>query len=395
MEMLKNKVFSLVLAVLMLAGSGQVFIPAQANTPNYGDVDGNGIINSADVTLLRRRVAQGNENNLPNSYNRANADVNGDGTIDANDVTLLRRYVAATDPSTVPLGPLSVKRDLLPSDFPAGTRYIALTFDDGPNTHATAGTVGVLNYLQSHVTPVTLQSGGRNLTGPAFVTFYINGANINDQTRPVLTRMITEGHDVDNHGFNHYSHGGAHQDSPVILSTQAQARESLRSNSQAIFTATGYWPFSFRAPFFEWGAQLIGLDAELRMAFMDAGIDSNDWMAGNQSNPSGMASSIRNNAGDGAVILMHDAPAGQRAGTVNSLQHFMPQLQDQNYAWVTVRQMFRLKNAVPEQFEANHWPRVNQWVPHRRPASWGQAPPLWTGTPWWTSDSNPTPPWQR
>jgi hypothetical protein len=65
----------------------------------YGDVDGDGQVNSADITLLRRYIASGLTPqefvSLNPAFNAANADVNGDGDIDAEDVTLLRQYIAA------------------------------------------------------------------------------------------------------------------------------------------------------------------------------------------------------------------------------------------------------------------------------------------------------------
>jgi hypothetical protein len=80
--------------------------------PFWGDVDGNGYINSADVTMLRRYIAHMAAGGTTAQFEAANpgfnvnnADVNGNGTIDFADVTLLRRYVAATDPATVRLGP--------------------------------------------------------------------------------------------------------------------------------------------------------------------------------------------------------------------------------------------------------------------------------------------------
>jgi hypothetical protein len=74
----------------------------------YGDVDGNGVINAADVTMLRRYIAATDKDAFIRdnpSFNKDNADANGDGMINATDVTLLRTYLAATDPSTVRFGP--------------------------------------------------------------------------------------------------------------------------------------------------------------------------------------------------------------------------------------------------------------------------------------------------
>ena len=276
------------------------------------------------------------------------------------------------------------------SDFPAGTKFLALTFDDGPTTNET---VKILDEL-------------RRLDPNAKVTFYVNGAMFNAQTLPVLRRMIAEGHDVDNHGFNHYTHGNAHPDSPVRLDTPEKARENMQRNSQAIFDATGYWPFSFRAPFFEWGNQLRGLDVTLNMVFVHAIYDTNDWSQSNQSNPQGMASALiaSDRVRDGAIILMHDAPAGARQGTVNSLQHFIPQLIAQGYAFVTVRELFMIKQYQPERFTSP----FDIWNPNARVpfnAETGGNRGAWAHQDFWPNNTNnwwlqdwwtcSTPPWER
>jgi hypothetical protein len=68
-----------------------------AATAGKGDVDGDGVIDAADITLLRRYIAAEDKKAFLDAnprFNIDNADVNGDGVIDANDVALLRRYVA-------------------------------------------------------------------------------------------------------------------------------------------------------------------------------------------------------------------------------------------------------------------------------------------------------------
>jgi len=68
-----------------------------SSTTIYGDVNGDGVVDTADITLLRRYVA-----GWPITINLAAADVNGDGVVDTADITLLRRYVAGWD---ITLGP--------------------------------------------------------------------------------------------------------------------------------------------------------------------------------------------------------------------------------------------------------------------------------------------------
>jgi hypothetical protein len=94
--------------VLILSVGTQAISGSSTDTPNWGDVDGNGYINAADVTALRRYIAASDKVAFVAEnpwFNEANADANGDGKIDAADVTLLRKYLAATDPLTVILGP--------------------------------------------------------------------------------------------------------------------------------------------------------------------------------------------------------------------------------------------------------------------------------------------------
>jgi hypothetical protein len=77
----------------------------QDKMPLFGDVDGDGNINAADVTLLRRYVAAEDKvtfktNNF--SFNEDNARLTGSYIITAADITLLRRWIASNE--KFPLG---------------------------------------------------------------------------------------------------------------------------------------------------------------------------------------------------------------------------------------------------------------------------------------------------
>ena len=64
-----------------------------ANDPTYivyGDLDGNGLINTTDVVLLRRYIAGGYGVEISEKA----ADLNSDGTLNTTDIVLLRRYIA-------------------------------------------------------------------------------------------------------------------------------------------------------------------------------------------------------------------------------------------------------------------------------------------------------------
>jgi len=357
-----RKFLSTTLAVILLAGLGLLIIPAQANTV-YGDVDGNGHINAADVTMLRRRVSQGNTNNLPTGYSEDNADVNGDGSININDVTLLRRYVAAVDPSTVRLGP-SGRQSFTRADFPTGARFLALTYDDGPNRHATEGTVGVLNEL---------------LKINAYATFYVQGQKVAGNV-DILQRMIREGHDVDNHSWNHPAFNDATGFGTGIVGSNANALRQLVNTSNAIFNATGHWPWSFRAPYLEWGGatgHLQGVDVELNMAFMGRNVETNDYT----SPPVSQLVAHVTGAADGSIILFHD-DGGPRPHTVQAIAGFKAK-QDQGFHFVTVRQLFEINNLSPNRFQGQNWPCANTHIASGavHPTWYSNTQPLWSNFP--------------
>ncbi|MCL1845455.1 MAG: stalk domain-containing protein [Defluviitaleaceae bacterium] len=261
-------------------------------------------------------------------------------------------------------------------DFPAGTRFIALTFDDGPNTNYTVQILDELARLG------------------ATASFYVNPVKFNESTLPIVRRMISEGHDVENHSWNHSSFG---QDMGTGTITTAEAAfDDLTRTSQAIFDATGYWPFSFRAPFFQWGGEndiLLGLDRELNLAFVDSGMDTNDWQ--DARSPQDIADFILDTTSpEGGIILLHDC-GGSRQRTVDSLELFIPEMQERGYEFVSVRQLMMLTQTMPQMLTgANMWPRANQWAPARG----GTVVPLWPDYPnWWEQDwwTDATPPWER
>jgi peptidoglycan/xylan/chitin deacetylase (PgdA/CDA1 family) len=377
----------LTLAFVAVLGVGVVL----GREISYGDVDGNDVINAADVTLLRRYIASTNRElfrQLNPDFNEANADANGDGVIDERDVTLLRVYLAAANPDDIHLGPVVTqtgRRSFRRSDFPADARFLALTFDDGPNT---TFTVQILDNLYAH---------------GAFATFYVNPYKFDAQTLPVIHRMIREGHDVENHTFNHTGMGSV---------SAAEARADLQRTSQAIFDATGFWPFSFRAPFFAWGhvdlgggPMLFGLDRELNMAFVDSGLDPSDFNTQGAGGGQLIANRILTHSNDhlnGGNILLHDC-GGARPQTVEAVRILVPALQARGFEIVTVRELFMIKEGMPETLNnGTMWPRVNQFVPVRRGQHDPRFPDLWPNHPRWFETistngwyTNPIPPWER
>ena len=372
-------------------------IPTTAPTNNnYGDINNDGVINAADVSLLRGYLAASDRAAFAaaNGLNRANMDVTGDGQVGEADVNRLRQYVAATNPSTINLGPTGGGAlNTWPAPparppmrtFPEGQRLIALTFDDGPNT---IYTVQILNHL-------------RDLGATA--TFYVNPNKFNDSTIEVIHRMIAEGHDVDHHGWDHTSFGsnlntGAH--------SAATARSDMERSAQHIFDATGYWPWSFRAPFFEWG-HVRNLDALFNMGFHGANIDTRDYMNQNAGGRNAIANSIINASPaqrDGAIVLFHDC-GGSRPETVAAVPLIINNLRARGYEFVTVRELHYHYRNTPGRAGGGvgHMNVGPNGIARNGIGSGTTGTPLWPQSPgWWTlwgtpdcPWTNPVPPWQR
>ena len=92
------KKFLTILLVFVLVLSLVPFAALAADKPVAGDVNGDGITNAKDVTVLRRYLAGG----YGAVIQEAVSDCNGDGTINAKDVTILRRFLAGGYGVTLP-----------------------------------------------------------------------------------------------------------------------------------------------------------------------------------------------------------------------------------------------------------------------------------------------------
>ena len=84
--------------------------PTPGGTTLWGDANGDGKIDSKDIILLKKYIANLDPTTGESSVSvEAGADANGDGKIDSKDIILLKKYIANLDPttgeSTVTLGP--------------------------------------------------------------------------------------------------------------------------------------------------------------------------------------------------------------------------------------------------------------------------------------------------
>lgn len=187
-------------------------------------------------------------------------------------------------------------------------RYIALTFDDGPNTTTT---VQVLDLLRKY-----------DITA----SFFLVGNNINDATADVVKRAYAMGCEINNHSRSHPN---------MTEMTVDEIITEFTYTDDKIFEVIGKRSKFFRPPYIAVNdVMLNSIDAPFI-----AGIGCNDW---EDSVTAEMRKErILKQIKDGDIILLHDAEGNTQ--TVEALNTLIPELKAQGYVFVTVSELFNIK----------------------------------------------------
>ncbi len=249
-----------------------------------------------------------------------NVDIEGSGEIlkiAATPVTGIRDAVPAKDGSIA-----DVTFTRMPSPYVVDRtgyrpRQLALTFDDGPDAEWTPQILDVLK--REHV--------------PA--TFFMIGENALTQ-RPLLTRMVAEGHEIGSHTYTH----------PNLATVSPRQVKFELNTTQRLFQAfTGRSLRLFRAPYFgdaepSTADEIVpALEAQER-GYISVGlhVDPDDWKRpGVQEIIDRTIAGVQagNPERSGNVILLHDA-GGNRAQTVAALPVIIERLRAMGYSFVPV-----------------------------------------------------------
>ncbi|TCN38439.1 peptidoglycan/xylan/chitin deacetylase (PgdA/CDA1 family) [Kribbella orskensis] len=183
----------------------------------------------------------------------------------------------------------------------APTKYVLLTFDDGPDAKYTPQ---ILEILKSY---------------DAKATFFEVGQNV--VKHPDLTKQIHEqGHSVQNHTWSH---------ADLRKLSSASLRNQVAKTDQAIRAQTGYTPRCLRPPY--GGVNKVvtqrtdSLDKVIRLWT----VDSHDW---ERPGTSVIVKRVLTGVKDGSIVLMHDG-GGNRSQTVAALPSILKTLQAKGYGF--------------------------------------------------------------
>ncbi|MBW4841141.1 MAG: polysaccharide deacetylase family protein [Paenibacillaceae bacterium] len=209
-------------------------------------------------------------------------------------------------------------------EVPMSEKFIALTFDDGPDELQTPKILELLDKYQ------------------AKATFFVVGDRV--KRFPDIVRLEQAGgHEIGNHSYHHPSF---HR---LTLKTLT---EELAMTQEAIFETTGSKPVLFRPPGGYYNEAIVELTKhnDLKMILWSWHQDTKDWAS------PGVYKIVRkvlNNARNGDIILMHDY-VHNSTQTLEALKVILPELQSRGYRFVTVSELLTHKVTPDHHIKVNH-----------------------------------------
>ncbi|WP_422447056.1 glycerol-3-phosphate acyltransferase [Thermoanaerobacterium sp. DL9XJH110] len=209
-----------------------------------------------------------------------------------------------------------VQKDII-RHGPHHFKYVALTFDDGPDP---VYTPEILDILKEKNVPAT---------------FFLIGKNV-EAYPDIARRIVREGHSIGNHTYTHKS--------LIPLSARA-TYEEIKKAEKAIEDATGIRPTLFRPPRGLYSSYATKMLRDERYTIVLWDVSAMDWA---ELPPKNIVANVTGRVKPGSIILLHDSgdivtfKGGNRSSTVKALPEIIDNLRAGGYEFVTVDQMIFL-----------------------------------------------------
>ena len=191
-----------------------------------------------------------------------------------------------------------------PAELPVETKYIALTFDDGPNRGTTDR---LLDGLKDR---------------GASATFFLVGERISGE-EDLVKRMRSEGHQVGNHTWSHVRLRGAGEET---------IRQEIQRTQTALETLLGPVMYWLRPPYGQMDEQERKL---VTVPMVQWSVDPRDWEVKDTDK---VVQAVLKAAKPNAIILLHDI----YPTSVDAALKIVDALQKQGYWFVTVEELLAL-----------------------------------------------------
>lgn len=258
-----------------------------------GDIGHNGAVDPTDLVSVK--------NHLLNTEVCADlfaADANLDGFVDIRDMVRINEILGGNS-FGVP-------------------KYIALTFDDGPNG---TWTTAILDKLEEN---------------QAKATFFLIGSHITDEQSKIMQRTVELGCEFGNH-----SNSG---DSMNEMDS-AEIMQRINETNNAVINSVGaqYAPKYFRAPNLAVSQTMI--DNITNLTWIQGYGASSAGAAEGTATAEELSAAIISLAKDGAIIRLHDA--SYAPNNAAALADAIPKLKAMGYEFVTISELFDRSGITP------------------------------------------------
>lgn len=206
---------------------------------------------------------------------------------------------------------LSMSFLVLPVRADYGSKYVALTFDDGPSGKYTRA---LLDGLYDR---------------GAKATFLLCGYRIQDYP-DVTQRIFDEGHEIGLHGYSHKNMQN--------MSRRDIAAELMET--QALLPE-GCHPAFFRPPGGLRSDAILQVAQARGLAILHWSVDPHDWEL---SDTAAIEKAVLKTVSDGDIILLHD----MSSSSVEAALDIVDVLLKEDYEFVTVSELVRLRGLRPK-----------------------------------------------
>lgn len=196
----------------------------------------------------------------------------------------------------------------LPAKAAYGSRYVALTFDDGPS--------GI--YTERLLDGLAIRG--------ARCTFLLCGYRM-EQYPELTQRIFSEGHEIGYHGYSH--------DSMESMSRRSIAKELMDSQQ---LLPEDCDPVFFRPPGGLVSDAVRQVAKARQLALLSWSVDPRDWA---MKSSSAIATAVLSRVKDGDIILLHD----MKNSSVYAALEIVDVLQEKGYRFVTASELVRLRKA--------------------------------------------------
>ncbi len=192
-------------------------------------------------------------------------------------------------------------------------KYACLTFDDGP-------TIGITDQILDLLEQYNI-----------LASFFIIADYVNDDNKYLMKRAYDMGCTLENHSKTH---------SVMPELSAEQIEYEIKYTSDLVEEIVGERPKFFRPPFIAYDQKMYD---HIELPFI-CGYGCEDWVP--EVTAQERYEKIMESANPGYMILVHDMENNQN--TVDALKRAIPELIQQGYEFVTVRELFEKCGVTPQ-----------------------------------------------